>query len=170
MIGSFLFRSSHFGMPSMLRLKALLLAFGVGLLLSACSGDPGTGPAEVHWDRDSCDRCRMVLSDHYHAAQVRHTDAEGRSQVWRFDDLGCAVIWLEGQSWRDDPAVEIWVTDRNSGEWIDARKATYVEGDHTPMAYGLGALMRDGKIDFAAARAHIHEVEARYNTPVTTGH
>ena len=95
-------------------------------LLAACSGEPPTGPVKVKWDRDQCERCRMVVSDPYHAAQIRQPAGQGRTKVYRFDDFGCAVIWLDKQSWRDVPGVEFWVTDHRSGDWIDARKAWYV--------------------------------------------
>lgn len=140
------------------------------LVLAGCSGDPGTGPAEVTWDRDVCERCSMVLSDREHAAQVRYADpAAARSRVALFDDLGCAVLWLEAQDWqldwRDDPAVEIWVTDYRDGSWIDARTARYVKGRITPMQYGLGARTDpvDGALDFDAAVVHIRHVEDTFN-------
>ena len=64
----------------MLRLAALLVL----LTLVGCSGEPETGPAKVTWDRDACERCRMVLSDRHHAAQVRVPPGEGRKwgKVW----------------------------------------------------------------------------------------
>ena len=154
-------------MPSLFRTgqRRPYAAILLGLFLTACSGDPGTGPIDVHWDRDACERCRMVLSDRHHAAQVRHTDGQGRSQAHLFDDLGCALIWLDDQPWKADPKVEIWVNDRDTGDWLDARSAGYVTGDATPMAYGLGAQPQPGGMDLTAARAHVHETERRYNRP-----
>jgi copper chaperone NosL len=145
--------------------SAALLAVVLMLLLSACGGDPGQGPVEVKWDRDTCERCRMVLSDRLHSAQVRIPTPDGRSRIYRFDDIGCAVIWLEDQALRDDPATEIWVNDWRNGDWIDARAATYLRGQVTPMEYGLGAQPErapDG-LDFAQAKAHVFDVEARFN-------
>ncbi len=136
------------------------------LLLSACGGDPDSGPGDVRWDRDTCERCRMVVSDRHHAAQIRYFPADKkRSRLFKFDDIGCAVIWLEDKPWKNDPRTEIWVTDRNSGGWIDARRATYIKGDVTPMEYGLGAqeAISEEGFDFAQARKHIFEVEARFN-------
>lgn len=135
-------------------------------MLAACSGDPGTGPVEVKWDRDVCTRCNMVLSDRQHAAQVRYAPTDGsRGRVNRFDDLGCAVLWLDQQPWRDQSGVEFWVTDHRDGSWIDARGAWYVTGRLTPMQYGLGAQAEPapGAIDFAGASKHIYEVERRFN-------
>lgn len=139
----------------------------IGLLfLAACSGDRGTGPVDVKWDRDACGRCNMVLSDRMHSAQVRYSDAHGRSRVQKFDDVGCAVLWLDQQPWAQDPGVEIWVADHRNGDWIDARHAFYIGGQLTPMEYGLGAQPESapGALDFAQARTHIYAVEERYNT------
>jgi copper chaperone NosL len=107
----------------------------------------------------------MVLSDRHHAAQVRIQVPDGRSAVFFFDDLGCAVVWLEGKPFRDDPRTEVWVTDWRSGSWIDARQAHYVRGQVTPMEYGLGAQSDPAPdaLDWAAAKRRIFEVESTYN-------
>jgi copper chaperone NosL len=133
--------------------------------LTACSGDPGSGPLDVKWDRIPCERCRMVLSDRKHAAQVRVPQAEGRSRVLFFDDIGCAVVWLEDQPARDDPRTEIWVAEWRTGDWIDARKAHYLAGQVTPMEYGLGAQAEPDPqaFGFDAAKERIFEVERKYN-------
>ena len=136
------------------------------LLLAACSGDPGSGPVEVKWDRDTCARCNMVLSDRQHAAQVRYTPADGsRGQVKKFDDLGCAILWLDQQPWHDEAGVEVWVSDLRNGRWLDAPSAYYLTGRLTPMQYGLGAQSEvvPDALDFARAREHVYEVERRFN-------
>ena len=101
----------------------------------------------------------------------------GKSTLHFFDDIGCAVIWLDKQPWRGDPRTEIWVNDWRNGAWIDARTAYYLKGKETPMQYGLGAQTEPmpGAIDYAAAKTHIFEVEAHFNAPVfnpqaATGH
>jgi len=146
-------------------MKTLILLLFTGLVMSGC-GDPGTGPVDVHWDRDICERCRMILSDQKHAAQIRYLDAGERSRVRMFDDIGCAVIWLEDQPWRDASTTEIWTTDHQNGEWIDARSAYYVKGELTPMEYGIGAQRQQpisAALTFSEAQAHIFKVEERYN-------
>jgi len=135
------------------------------LLLAACGGDPGTGPGELHWDRDVCTRCNMVLSDRRHAVQLRVLPAAGEARgVYPFDDLGCAVLWLDSRDLPED-AVEIWVADSRNGRWIDARSAYYLTGNPTPMQYGLSAVEEklEGSIDFAAAREEIYRVEREHN-------
>ncbi len=147
----------------MKRLCLLLLAL-LFAGLTACSGDPGTGPKSPKWDRDACERCRMVLSDRHYSAQIRVFPEGKRAKVFFFDDIGCATLWLEKQPWKDDPQTEIWVTDHRTGNWIDARTATYVAEKITPMEYGLGAQAEPapGGLDFEAAKRHVVEVEERF--------
>lgn len=158
--------------PALASLVSHLLTalwLGLALTLAGC-GDPGTGPADVKWDRVACERCRMVLSDRHHSAQVRVRAPDGRSGVYLFDDIGCAVLWLEGKPARTDPATEIWVNDWRTGGWIDARTASYVPNQVTPMEYGLGAQPdpAPGTLSFEQARDHIFMVERRYNAPDRT--
>jgi copper chaperone NosL len=146
-------------------MKTLMTALMLGWILFGCS-DPGTGPIEVHWDRDSCERCRMIMSDRKHAAQIRYDDAQQRSRVRLFDDIGCAVIWLEDKPWRDSPTTEVWATDHRNGEWIDARSAYYTNKQLTPMEYGLGAQSQppiENSLSYAEAKRRIFEIEATYN-------
>jgi copper chaperone NosL len=132
------------------------------LLVAGCSRQADTGPVEIRWDKETCERCAMAVSDHNYSAQVRGGPANKSTKVYKFDDIGCAVIWLDKQTWKADSRTEIWVNDYRNGNWIDARKANYVTGKVTPMGYGLGAQADpvEGALNFAAAREHIYEVEA----------
>ena len=140
-----------------------IAAIVLGLLLVACSNNPATGPAETKWDRQACERCRMVLSDRHYAAQVRVFPKGKRSKVFYFDDFGCASLWLQDQPWNEDPRTQIWVKDHRNGEWLDARGAHYVKDRITPMEYGLGAQKEQapGSIDFENAGQHVAAVEQR---------
>ena len=152
-------------------MKSLQYALGVVftmfslMQLSACSNEPDTGPAEVRWDREVCERCVMAVSDPNFSAQIRGGPVGEKQKLLKFDDLGCAVIWLDQQSWKDNPAIEIWVNQYQSGDWIDARQAHYVKNQLTPMNYGLGAQLEatTGALNFAQAREHIYKVEEELN-------
>jgi len=134
-------------------------------LIAACNDAPLSGPTAVRWDRDTCERCRMVLSDRQYAAQLRYFPAGERSRLLSFDDFGCAVVWLQDSQWKDDPRTEIWVADHASGEWLDARVATFVPRNATPMAYGLGAqAMADARgMNFTQAVDQIMAVEKSHS-------
>lgn len=109
-----------------------LLAFG----FSACEEKSKTDVAKVHWDRDMCARCVMVVSDRQNTTQVRDPQT---GKKYMFDDIGCAILWFKEDSieWKENAI--IWITDVNSGEWINARTAFYDTENITPMAYGFSA-------------------------------
>jgi len=117
-----------------------LLMVGAVLALGAC-GDNTSGPEDIHWDRDTCELCKMLISDHRFAAEVR--GGEDR-KIYKFDDIGCAINWLNDQEWAGDKTVEIWVVDytstRENVVWLNAREARYVGGELTPMNYGFKAV------------------------------
>ena len=108
------------------------MAFG----FSACEEKSKTDVAKVHWDRDMCARCVMVVSDRQNTTQARdpHT-----GKKYMFDDIGCMVLWFKEENieWKDKAVV--WITDVNTGEWINARTAFYDTENITPMAYGFSA-------------------------------
>lgn len=128
-------------------------------LLGACGRTTmPDGMAEVKWDRDTCVRCSMVLSDRRFAAQVRGGPQDAN---FKFDDIGCVAFWLKAQPWGADAATRIWVADLASRgdavRWLDARRAQYVGGRVSPMGYNFGAVAvaEPGSIDFETMRQHV---------------
>jgi hypothetical protein len=105
----------------------------------------------------------MVLSDRFHAAQVRGGPAGGKSRVYKFDDIGGAVIWLANQDWSTEPGTELWVTDHRDGRWIDGFTATYLDGQMTPMDFGFGAQAEaeESGVSFEVMRSRVLENETR---------
>lgn len=127
------------------RTRAALLLLAIAV---ACS-EPTSGPARIVWGRQACDHCGMAISEPRWAAQLRL----GPHEVLRFDDLGCAVEWIAAHG-VSDAALELWVMDMDTEQWIDARHAFYRPDQRTPMAYGFGAIATRAPdaLDFAAAR------------------
>ncbi len=134
------------------------LAFG-------CWQRSTTGPGEVHFDRQTCERCQMVISERRHAVQTR-TPGDPTAQA--FDDLGCAVLWLDEQKLSEsDPRQEIWVRDSSDAQWISAYGAKFEDGLPTPMAYGFAAA-REG-LTFEVVRERIRSAERARRAP-SQGH
>ncbi len=133
--------------------------------LSACSEEPTTGAADIRWDREICERCLMAVGDRRFAAQIRGGESEEVKKLYKFDDLGCAVLWLDQQAWKDNQLTEIWVTDFKTEQWIDAKTAHYVKDQLSPMNYGLGAQTESApdSLNFVEASAHIYKIEEKYN-------
>lgn len=117
-------------------IKPLLLVTLFAFSQTGCEERSKTDVAKVHWDRDMCARCVMVVSDRKNTVQVRNPST---GQTFMFDDLGCAILWFKENNitWKEQAT--IWITDVKTGQWIDARKAFYDTENITPMAYGFSA-------------------------------
>jgi nitrous oxide reductase accessory protein NosL len=147
--------------------RKFLLAAGAGLaLLAGCKERSKSGPEAVHWDRDMCERCKMVLSERKYAAEIVNPKT---GKTYKFDDIGCAVLWMDEEHipWKD--RAKIWVTDAKTGRWIDARKALYTDDSITPMAYGIAAFTQETfpkghkALTFKQAAEVIRRIEAKNN-------
>jgi len=102
-------------------------------------------PVDFVWDRVACEECKMALSNPHYSAQV----IEPNGTPHYFDDIGCAILWLGRQSWKDK--ARTWVNDVNTTEWIEANKANWIYGDlKTPMGYGYAATLSpvDNRLDY----------------------
>ncbi|MBU0751336.1 MAG: hypothetical protein KJ787_09100 [Gammaproteobacteria bacterium] len=144
-------------------LVAGFVATPLAALLAACGskGDWPEGMQEIKWDRDTCVRCSMVISDRRFAAEMR---GGPKNIVFKFDDIGCAVFWLRDKAasypWMAEPATRLWVADVNNRgnvlRWHDAHKAQYF-GKTSPMGYNYGAvaLPQAGSTDFQDMRQHV---------------
>ncbi len=108
----------------------------VCLFLISCEKKIKTDLHKVHWDRDMCELCKMVVSERKFAVQAVNPQ-NGKSYM--FDDIGCAVLWFKEEkiSWEDK--ANIFITDVYTGKFIDARKAYYDTNSRTPMDFGFAA-------------------------------
>ncbi len=147
--------------------KQIFLTIGVLLSFSACEREVSTELKKVHWDRDMCERCKMVVSDRTHAVQVINMKT-GRSYM--FDDIGCTILWFDDEKIEWAPQAKIWITDVVTGKWTDARTALYDTNNITPMAYGFAAHENNSTIkvgeeilDFTEITRRIFEIEEKKN-------
>ncbi|MBU1658964.1 hypothetical protein KKG72_07945 [bacterium] len=127
-------------------------------LFTGCEERSKVAVGEVHWDRDMCARCVMVVSDRKNTVQVRNPQ---NGKKYMFDDIGCMALWFidENIEWKDKAV--IWITDVNNGEWIDARKAFYDTQNITSMAYGFSAHKTKSTIKEGEEVVDFHEVVKR---------
>ena len=131
-----------------MRAAALLVTLALG-----CTRGDSDGPAAITWDRDVCKSCSMVISDRHFAAQVR---GGPKNAVAKFDDVGCAMKWLDQQPWADEPATKVWVARVSDGAWLDGRTARYVSGKTSPMGFNIGAVDPGAEgNDFSTQRAAV---------------
>ena len=144
-------------------LVAGFVATPLATLLAACGskGDWPEGMQEIKWDRDTCIRCSMVISDRRFAAEMR---GGPKNTVFKFDDIGCAVFWLRDKAanypWMAEPATRLWVAEGNSRgndvRWLEAKTAQYFTRT-SPMGYNqaAAALPQPGSTDFLDMSQHV---------------
>jgi len=138
-------------------IRPLLLATLIAFTQVGCDKKSTTDVAEVHWDRDMCARCVMVVSDRQNSVQVR--DPKGKTYM--FDDIGCMVLWFKKNNTPWQKEATIWVNDVDTGEWIDARTAIYNSGNTTPMAYGFSAHATEKTLKKEDERLTFEEISKR---------
>lgn len=127
------------------------MAGAAALTLAGCSKQT-EGTEEIHYGRDTCAKCGMVISDAHYAAEIRGGPDKALA---KFDDVGCAVNWLEKMEWRGETSTNFWVMDGETGtQWLNAQQAWYMPGAMTPMNYGFMAAKTktEGALDYAAMR------------------
>lgn len=134
----------------------------IAAALSACGGKGAwpEGMVEIKWDRDTCTRCSMVISDRRFAAELR---GGPRETAFKFDDIGCAVVWMRDMAkefpWMGEQGTRFWVADAGGigDKWLDARKAHFAGGSISPMAYNFAAraYAEAGSVGFEDMRQHV---------------
>ena len=108
-----------------------------GLLLAplAGCGRQGHWPegmAEIKWDRDTCVRCSMVISDRRFAAEMRGGE---KNTVFKFDDISCLEQFRAQRP--DQKVAAVFVKEYETKDWLRLEGAVIVEtGVSTPMGSG----------------------------------
>lgn len=133
--------------------RSSLLLTPLAAALSACADSKWpAGMKSIIWDRDTCVRCNMAISDRRFAAQLR---GGPKDTVFKFDDPGCLVFWLREQSqrfpWMSAADTRMWVADFNSKSrdemiWHDPRTVRYITRS-SPMGYNHAAVADPGSSD-----------------------
>ena len=110
------------------------------LLLTACLQEGAVTAKDPICNKESCSRCRMVLSEKRYAAQRILPNGE----VHFYDDIGCAM--------RHNHTVDdgkLFVRPYGGEDWVPAEEAMFLSGLRTPMNSGFGAVRKGGKMSFA---------------------
>ena len=122
-------------MRTILALTILLV-----LSLSACTARASQPtPPEIHYGEDMCSDCGMIINDPRFASSYAVEQEPGRFESFIFDDIGDMLAHMhKNQTLK---AVDWWVHDFTSEEWIDAKSAFFVMSDQikTPMNHGIAA-------------------------------
>ncbi len=141
-----------------LRSASAVLGILILVLASGCSPEPKEGPGKLRWDRAACEYCQMSIGERMHGVQVRSSFDH---KLHFFDDIGCALLWIEGQRMAGKgEAEELWVRAPAGGSWVDGLGARYAPGFRTPMGYGFHAVDA-GNADALDLSAVLEQVQER---------
>ncbi len=113
-------------------MKHILLLTVFFILSVSCSDQPQSGPVEIYYGEDICERCKMIISEKDFASQYQLTNGK----THKFDDIGCMIHFIYEH---DSNISSIYVMDFASNEWIDGKDSYYVwtENIKTPMGHGI---------------------------------
>ena len=133
-------------MNPLLNRRTLMLGVA-GVTLVGCGGGASADdPPKISYGKDTCARCRMIISEERQAAGL----VAGNGDRTLFDDTGemIATVQEEGLSSR-----RVWVHDYRSEDWIDGTKASFVASADvmTPMGTGVVAFTERAAADEFAA-------------------
>lgn len=111
-----------------------VIALVIGSVMISC-GSQDSGLPRIRYGEETCDRCRMIISEKRFAAAYR-TDS---GALRKFDDLGCAILYPKEQ---DETVAQLWGYDYEETNWLDVRQAFLVHSSEllTPMGYGIAVL------------------------------
>ncbi len=132
-------------------IAALLIATSA---VSGCGKNQQANTPKIRYGQDTCNSCRMIISEPSFAAAYRLISGE-----WRlFDDIGCLLKALKQEV---VPPEKVLVHDYESGAWTDAATATFVVSRQlvTPMGYGFAAFIAASTAE-TFARAQSGEIKS----------
>ena len=104
----------------------------------------------VIWDQQTCEHCKMAISEPAFAAQLQTEDG----RVFDFDDPGC-LFRYQG---RQRPEVHALYFHAMEGDaWLSRDEVAFATGVHSPMGHGLGAVRRGtpGALSYEEAVARV---------------
>ena len=104
-------------------LRRRYAVFCVVLATLACAGPQ---PGVIHYDGDSCDHCRMTISDPAFAGQL----VTSTGKIYRFDDPACLVSFVTSGRVAPADVHSIWTNDHaHPDARIRAQDAVFVVSD-----------------------------------------
>ena len=109
-----------------------------------------SAPRAIIWDRESCQQCRMAISDPHFAAQLQEADGN----ILDFDDPGCLIAYAAAHHLdlgsREVHAV--YFHHHREDRWLTLEQAGFAPAP-SPMGHGLGAVERGAPASISYGQA-----------------
>lgn len=144
-------------------LRNILILFLFSFITLGCQ--PGVQldrPPDVRLGEDTCDECRMIISE----ARFSATYVTRQGETRRFDDIGDMFLFYTKHT---EDVATFWVHDYETDDWLKADQAFFVVSPslHTPMGHGIVAVGSKSRAEALAAEVQgtiltFNEVLAKY--------
>lgn len=113
-----------------MRMLNIIFVFISALFLS-CS----INPEPINYGKDQCEHCKMTIMDNKFGAELI-TD---KGKIFKFDAAECMIHFIHAGKVNDNEISELLVTNASKpGEFIDAKKASYLISENFPSPMGAG--------------------------------
>lgn len=114
--------------------RFVLMVIIISVMAIGCNTREETVP-RIRYGEETCDRCRMIISERRFASAYRTND----NILRKFDDVGCALLHRVEQS---EVIKQFWAYDYEETSWLDKSQVFFVHSKDllTPMGYGIVAV------------------------------
>jgi len=131
-------------------------SFALAAVASACST---AGPRAIDYTHDTCDYCRMTISDERFGGQF----ITSKGKVHVFDSIEClAAFYLVNGTSADGE--QVWVTDyAKPGRWLQAESAVFAHGNIRQSPMGLNVASFGADADTATIRRDLNATIMRWS-------
>jgi copper chaperone NosL len=128
-------------------LAHLLLCACLAVALAGCTKTE-IKPVDIS-DKDTCFKCRSLISDNHYAAELKTKDGFTR----KFDDMGCLIDYAKNKIGKKNIAA-FFVMDYPTQKWIWSEEAFFVKSDkfQTPQNGGILAFKDKAQAEGLAAQ------------------
>lgn len=129
-----------------LQFKKTQLSYIVAVLFLSNLFCTHTEPSPILSGKDDCYACKMGIVDLRYGAEL----ISNKGKIFKFDDIGCLIYFLNDQNIQEDKCQRILVADYlNPKNWLDTKDALFVKANdiHSPMNFNYAAFSENSKIN-----------------------
>ena len=118
-------------------MKQFIFLAIISLLLTSCN----VSPQPINYGSDACHYCEMTIVDKQHASQL----VTSKGKAYKYDAIECMVHSLQDKFENTEMAYYLVADFRQPGEFIDARKASFLVSERlqSPMGANLSAFLNE---------------------------
>ena len=119
-------------------ISQFIIICGIILIINSCESKTDA----IYYGQDECAFCTMKINDDKYSAKIKTTEGE----LHKFDSIECLTGFALVKNYMDDSEQSFMISDYNSpGNFIDAKKAIYIQNNEFRSPMGLNVMAFDSK-------------------------